>query len=131
MSRSLTAVLVVLLASGCSAQPEPDVGAGVTPSAGSGTPIIDDPPGSLTCGALLAAVTAATLMTPGVVDVIARASSTADAPVAESAQRPAAAYAGAVAAHGTGNEPDAVAAVSAAGDEMSRVCDDSALDTVG
>ena len=127
MPRSLAVVLVVLLLSGCSAEVEPDVSA--APSAG--PTAIDDPPGSLTCGALLSAVNGATLMTPGVVDAIARASSTADAPVADSAQRLAAAYAGAVAAHGTGNEPDAVAAVSAAGADMTRVCDDNALATVG
>ena len=129
MPRSLAVVLIALLLSGCSAKGEPDVSA--APSAGGGPTMIDDPPGSLTCGALLSAVTAATLMTPGVVDAITRASSTADAPVADSAQRLAAAYAGAVAAHGTGNEPDAVAAVSAAGADMTRVCDDSALATVG
>ena len=70
-------------------------------------------------------------MTPAVVDGIARAASTADAPIADAAQRLAAAYAGAVAARGTENEPDAVAAVSAAGGEMSTVCKESGLETVG
>jgi hypothetical protein len=77
------------------------------------------------------AVDDATLMQPGVVDVIARASATADAPVGDAAQRLASAYAAAAAARGTDTEPDAVAAVSAAGADMSQVCADSGLDTVG
>ncbi len=60
-----------------------------------------------------------------------QASTTADAPIADSAQRLAAAYAGAVSARGTESEPDAVAAVSAAGVEMSTVCEQSGLEPVG
>jgi hypothetical protein len=70
-------------------------------------------------------------MDPGVVDAIVRASRTADAPVADAAERLAASYASAVAAHGSESEPDAIAAVSVAGADMTKVCDDSGLDTVG
>ena len=65
------------------------------------------------------------------VDAIVRASRTADAPVADAAERLAAAYASAVAAHGQESEPDAIAAVSVAGADMTGVCADSGLDTVG
>jgi hypothetical protein len=91
----------------------------------------DDVPGTLACRALIDAVRDGTLMTPGVVDGIAQASSTADAPIANSAERLAAAYGKAVSAQGTDGEPDAVAAVSAAGAEMSTVCNESGLETVG
>jgi hypothetical protein len=91
----------------------------------------DDPPGSLACAALQRAVNRATLMDPGVVDAIVRGSRTADAPVADAAERLAAAYASAVAAHGLEGEPDAIAAVSVAGADMTGVCADSGLDTVG
>jgi hypothetical protein len=70
-------------------------------------------------------------MDAGVVDAIVRASRTADAPVADAAERLAAAYASAVAAHGQESEPDAIAAVSVAGADMTSVCADSGLDTVG
>ena len=93
--------------------------------------VADDPPGSMACAALQRAVTRATLMDPGVVDAIVRASRTADAPVADAAGRLAAAYASAVAAHGLEGEPDAIAAVSVAGADMTGVCSDSGLDTVG
>jgi hypothetical protein len=91
----------------------------------------EDIPGTVACGALTAAVRDATLMTPGVVDAIVSASGTADAPIAESAQRMATAYASAVAERGTDSEPDAVAAVSAAAAEMSTVCSESGLEAVG
>jgi hypothetical protein len=119
--------------SGCSGDAEPAAGPSTVPSA----IVPDDPsatedvPGTLACRTLIVAVREGTLMAPGVVDGIVQASSTADAPIAESAQRLAAAYAGAVSAAGTESEPDAVAAVSAAGVEMSTVCDESGLETVG
>lgn len=100
-------------------------------------PVPDDPsatedvPGALACRALIAAVRDGTLMGPGVVDEITRAGTTADAPVADAAQRLAAAYAGAVRARDTESEPDAVAGVSAAGAEMAGVCGESGLETVG
>jgi hypothetical protein len=106
-------------------------GNAAAPTASDGATVFDDPPGSMACGELRDAVTGATLMEAGVVDRIVRYSSSADAPVADSAQRLAAAYAAAVAAHGTDNEPDAVAAVSVAGADMSTICDESGLDTVG
>jgi hypothetical protein len=70
-------------------------------------------------------------MEPGVVDAINRASGTADAPVADAAGRLAAAYGTAVTASGAPEEPDRIAAVSAAAADMSGVCDDSGLETVG
>jgi hypothetical protein len=70
-------------------------------------------------------------MDAGVINAIVRASRTADAPIADAAERLAAAYASAVAARGLESEPDAIAAVSVAGADMTQVCDDSGLDTVG
>jgi hypothetical protein len=70
-------------------------------------------------------------MEPGVVDHIATAASTADAPVADAAQRLAAAYAKATTSKGTSQEPDAVAAVSAAAADMAGVCAESGLESAG
>jgi hypothetical protein len=138
MARSLiVATLIVvssaaLLAGGCSAE-APTVASPVpvaaTPSALAA--LEDEPPGTVTCHLLVAAIKGATLMDPGVVDAIVRASATADAPVADSAQRLAAAYASAVTSKGTQGEADAVAAVSAAGTDMSGVCADSGLESAG
>jgi hypothetical protein len=94
-------------------------------------PAADDPPGTLACGKLGVAIQRGTLMDPGVVDDVVAASATADAPLADSAQRLAAAYAAAVAAKGAADEPDAVAAVSAAAAELAGVCNESGLETVG
>jgi hypothetical protein len=105
--------------------------ASAPPTATANSPAGEDTPGLNACGALEAAVADATLMTPGVVDAIVRASAAADAPVADAAQRLATAYAAATAAGGTDGEPDAVAAVSVAGADMTSVCADSGLDTVG
>ena len=91
----------------------------------------EDVPGTVACRDLITAVREGTLMSPGVVDRVVRASTTADAPIADAAQRLAAAYAGATSAQGTESEPDAVAAVSAAGADLTEVCDESGLDTVG
>lgn len=88
-------------------------------------------PGTRTCAALGTAITQATLMDPGVVGGIVAAAATADAPVSDAAQRLAAAYAKAVAAKGTPQEPDAVAAVSAAASDMSGVCQESGLESAG
>jgi hypothetical protein len=139
MPRSLSAVPLLLFllagATGCTRSPQPIVSpsAGTAPApTGSDDPAaVDDPPGTNACHQLRAAITGATLMQPGVVDSIATASSTADAPVADAAHRMAAAYAAAVTAKGSASEPDAVAAVSATGAAMAGVCDDSGLDTVG
>jgi hypothetical protein len=131
----VASVCAVALLSGCAKDADPV--AGPSPSPSGPAPVPDDPsasvdlPGTLACQALAAAVRDGTLMTPAVVDGIARAASTADAPITDAAQRLAAAYAGAMAARGTENEPDAVAAVSAAGVEMSTVCQESGLETVG
>src|SRR4051812_11194456 len=143
MPRLLLSVIAVVVLAGCGDNAGP---AGTPASTGptwliSGSaapggvpataPSADDPPGAITCGKLAAAITATTIMDPGVVDDIVAASNTADAPVADAAQRLASAYAAAVAAKGGEREPDAVAAVSAAAADMSGVCDDSGLETVG
>jgi len=91
----------------------------------------DDPPGAMTCGRVVRAVRDATLMVPGVVTDVVQASDTADAPVADAAQRLSMRYTAAVAAHGTDGEPDAIAAVSEAAAEMVGVCADSGLETAG
>ena len=118
--------------SGPAGVPGPGPSVAGLPGAGqSGGALIDDPPGLVTCAHLAAAIEAGTLMVPGIVDGIANASRTADAPVADAADRLKSAYARAVAASNTANEPDAVAAVSAAASDMSGVCADSGLRTVG
>jgi hypothetical protein len=139
MSRPLCAILLGFsmvvaggTACGRSAGPASSRVAPAAPSASAADiPSVDDPPGLLACAVLRRAVTEATLMDPGVVDAIVRASRTADAPVADAAERLAASYASAVAAHGSESEPDAIAAVSVAGADMTKVCEDSGLDTVG
>jgi hypothetical protein len=88
-------------------------------------------PGTRTCTELGTAIAEATLMQPDVVDQIVAASATADAPVSDAAQRLAAAYAKATAAKGKSQEPDAVAAVSAAAADMAGVCDESGLESAG
>ena len=130
MARPVYAALLgLVLLAGCSGNPQhvvsPSMGA-----AASGGPA-DEPPGKLACKSLSGAVDAATLMNPGVVDGIVRASGTADAPVADAAQRLAVAYAAAVNAHGTDGEPDAVAGVSVAGADMIKICQESGLDAAG
>ncbi len=92
---------------------------------------MDDPPGTLACAALARAIAESSLMNAGVVDGIVRAAATADAPVADAADRLATAHASAVTAAGAESEPDAVAAVGAAASDMASVCSDSGLQTVG
>ncbi|GAB1645302.1 hypothetical protein [Krasilnikovia sp. MM14-A1259] len=129
MPRSLIAVVLLVALAGCSGGPAtPPAPTTASPSAGT---VADDPPGTVTCGKLTRAIADGTLMQPGVVDDIVAASATADAPVADAARRLGEAYEAAVAVHGTDREPDAVAAVSAAASEMSKVCEDSGLETVG
>jgi hypothetical protein len=101
------------------------------PSRTSPPVVADDPPGSIACDRLATAVTAGNLMTVGVADEIVRASRTADAPLADAADRLEAAYRAAVAAAGKADEPDKVAAVSAAASDMSGVCAESGLRTAG
>ncbi|WP_155123443.1 MULTISPECIES: hypothetical protein [unclassified Actinoplanes] len=121
-------MLLILVAgvAGCSDQRQP--GAPGSPAAASPS-VADDPPGRLTCQNLAAAVRSASLMDPGVVDRIVAASGSADAPVADAATALGEAYRNARASHGTPNEPDAIAAVSAAAADMSQVCADSGLDS--
>jgi hypothetical protein len=135
MSRSWLPGLLVLtlgcsaVSAGCSDDATtPPVSASAAPAQ---SPAVEETPGLRACGTLWTAVDGGTLMTPGVVDGIVRSSMTADAPVADAAQRLAAAYASAMAARGMESEPDAVAAVSAAAADMAGVCDDSGLITVG
>jgi hypothetical protein len=130
---ALLGSIVLVTGTACSRSPSPAASPSPAPSVSpaASPAVVDDPPGSVACAALQLAVTRATLMDPGVVDAIVRASRTADAPVADAAERLAAAYASAVAAHGLQTEPDAIAAVSVAGADMTSVCADSGLDTVG
>ncbi|AGZ39641.1 hypothetical protein AFR_06760 [Actinoplanes friuliensis DSM 7358] len=125
----LLLVLIAAVTTGCSDDTQPPAAA-PTPSA-SVAAQLDDPPGTLTCTKVVSAVREGTLMTPGVVTDIVTASTTADAPVADEAQRLSTAFTAAVAAHNTDNEPDAIAAVSAAAAAMVKVCGDSGLETVG
>jgi hypothetical protein len=122
--------LVLVLGGGCSA----DESGQPTPSS-SWVPddpsVTEDQPGMLACGALSAALNDGTLMAAGVADAIVTSAGSADAPIADAAQRLRRAYNSATVSHGTDGEPDAVAAVSAAGLDMLSVCDDSGLKTVG
>ncbi|WP_305789207.1 hypothetical protein [Symbioplanes lichenis] len=97
----------------------------------SGIPAVDDPPGAIACAMAGTAARAGSFMTPGVVVAIQHASSTADAPVADAAGRLTIAYNAAVRAQGANDEPDKVAAVSAAAAELTSVCGDSGLETAG
>ena len=125
--------MALMLVQGACSAPEPPVPESPAGAAAQGTTgtLTDDPPGLLACKSLANAVRAATLMNPGVIDGIVRLSGTADAPVADAAQRLASAYAAAINARGTDAEPDTVAGVSVAGADMTKVCDDSGLATVG
>jgi hypothetical protein len=105
--------------------PPPSV---ILPGAGA---TADDPPGTLACVGLTAAIKAGSLMTAGIVDGIVAASKTADAPLVDAADRLAAAYRAAVAASGKADEPDKIAAVGATASDMSGVCAESGLQTVG
>ncbi|WP_084599191.1 hypothetical protein [Actinoplanes subtropicus] len=91
----------------------------------------DDPPGSVACGRLAAAVAAGSFMSPGVVDGIVAASASADAPLADAARRLGDAYRAAVASKNKPDEPDRIAAVGTAASDMSGVCVASGLQIVG
>jgi hypothetical protein len=131
-SPALVLVLAVALLAGCADDTAPGPAA---PVSGSAAPEVsasaDQPPGAIICARLAAAIERSTLMEPGVIDEIERAAGTADAPVADAAGRLAAAYSAAVNASGAPDEPDRIAAVSAAASDMSGVCRDSGLETVG
>jgi hypothetical protein len=92
---------------------------------------VDDPPGSIACARLAVAIEAGSFMTPGVVEDIVSASATADAPLADAATRLGDAYRAAVAAKDKPDEPDKIAAVGAVASDMSGVCAESGLRTVG
>ncbi|GIM94578.1 hypothetical protein [Paractinoplanes toevensis] len=127
--RPFFVVGVLLLAAtttGCGHDDDPVVTASA--SAGSASA---DPPGSVSCAQLAVAIDAGGLMNAGVVDGIVNASRTADTPLADAAERLDTAYRAAVAATGKTDEPDKIAAVSAAASDMSGVCADSGLQTVG
>jgi hypothetical protein len=138
MPRSLPALLLPALIVGSSlaacsnpaAEPQPaPPSAAPAPAASTAAP--DDPPGTIACGKAVGAVREATLMNPGVITAITAAAGTADAPVADAAQRLSEAYTKAVAAHNKDTEPDAIAAVSAAAAELVAICNDSGLETAG
>jgi anti-sigma factor RsiW len=95
------------------------------------TVLVNEPPGAAACSLLRKAIDEATLMQPGVTEAIAAASTAAGQPVAAAGGRLAAAYSAAVAARDTAGEPDAVAAVSAAGAEMKTLCAEAGLETAG
>ncbi|MEU4239873.1 hypothetical protein [Actinoplanes sp. NPDC026619] len=128
--RLFLVVIVLLSTAGCGGSDVPAVtpAPSVAPSESSAA---DDPSGSAACARLAAAVAAGSLMDAGVADDIVSSSRTADAPLADSADRLEAAYRAAVAAAGKADEPDKVAAVSAAASDMSGVCAESGLQTVG
>ena len=135
-SLAAIAFAAAVLLTGCSAEnnaapPVTTVTPVSSPSVAASGPDADDPPGAVICRQLAQAITAGTLMDPGVADGIAQVASGADAPIADSAERLVTAYRKAVSEKGTDDEPDAVAAVSAAGADLAAVCADSGLDTVG
>lgn len=92
---------------------------------------VDNPPGRITCAMLAEAIRRGSFMDAGVVGRIVAAAGTADAPVVDAADRLKTAYDAALAASGKPSEPDAIAAVAAAASDMSGVCADSGLRTVG
>lgn len=134
-SRSAFLLLMLLLVfgGGCSGNDDGQPAPAIPPvtAAPEDLRATDDQPGLRACEALSAAVQDGTLMEPEVVATIVTSAGSADGPVADAAQRLGAAHTSATAAQGTGGEPDAVAAVSAAGAEMLQVCDESGLQTVG
>jgi hypothetical protein len=131
--KTLIVQLVAVIAlAGCSGDDEPaQPRAAAEPSAGTSAGLVDEPPGSIACAGLAAAIKGGTLTTAGVVDEILGASKSADAPIADAADRLKRAYDAAQAAVGNADEPDAVAAVGASASEMSDICADSGLQTVG
>ncbi|MFI7598905.1 hypothetical protein [Actinoplanes sp. NPDC049681] len=132
MSRRLTVIscAAVLALAGCSGNGPALVAASLAPSPASLAPA-DEPPGTIACGRIAEAVKAGTLMQPGVITGVNASTATADAPVADAAARLQQAYEKAVKAQGSDDEPDLVAAVSAAAAEMVSVCTDSGLETAG
>jgi hypothetical protein len=126
----VTISAVVLALAGCSGTGPKPVAASLAPSPAS-LAAADEPPGTIACGRIAEAVEAATLMQPGVITCVNASTATADAPVADAAARLQQAYEQAVKAQGSEDEPDLVAAVSAAAADMVSVCADSGLETAG
>lgn len=131
---ALTAGCGIALTTGCSvrdrARSSPDLPSPTVTLSREGA-MADDPPGTIGCARLGAAIAAGSLMTPGVVDAIVVATRDADAPLADAATRLGDAYKLAAAAKGKADEPDKVAAVGAAASDMSGVCAESGLKTAG
>jgi hypothetical protein len=124
--------MITILLAGCSGgSPATLPTVAGPPNAASASAPPDQTPGAAACALLSEAVDAASLMQPGVADAIAVASRAAGAPVDAAGGKLAAAYRAAVASLGTDGEPDAVAAVSAAGADMTTVCVDAGLETAG
>ena len=93
--------------------------------------MVDSPLGVLACARSTAAIDAGSFRTPGVVDEIVAASATADAPLADAARRLGNAYGAASASANKADEPDKIAAVGTVASDMSGVCAESGLRTVG
>jgi hypothetical protein len=91
----------------------------------------DDAPGSIACARLAVAIKGGSFMIPGVTDEIVAAAASADAPLADAARRLGDAYRAAVASKNKADEPDKIAAVAVAASDMSGVCAESGLLTVG
>ena len=130
----MSVLLCLLLVGGCSSggtpQPAPSASSKVAPVPADPS-ATEDVPGEMACGTLVASIKNGSLMEPGLVETIVTSASTADAPIADAAQRLGEAYTAAAGSAGTDGEADAVAAVSAAGADMLQICDESGLQTVG
>jgi hypothetical protein len=136
MRRFLVLVCMVLAGCGDHGRPSSERPAPISAEPGMQSPSVipsaaDSPPGTLACARLAAAIDAGSFMTSGVVDEIVAAAATADAPLADAADRLGVAYRTAVAAKDEPEEPDSIAAVGAVASDMSGVCDQSGLHTAG
>jgi hypothetical protein len=132
MIRSLAVMVALATLAGCSSGTPGASPAGRSlPNVTTASSAPDQPPGAAACSLLVTAVKDATLMEPGVAEAIAAASRSGTPTVAAAGARLETAYATAVASRGGDGEPDAVAAVSAAGADMATTCADAGLETVG
>lgn len=118
-----------LLLAACSH--EAPTGTAPAPSVAISSGAVDEPPGIKACTLLADAIARSTLMNAEVIDGIVAASTTANASVAGAARRLGEAYGKAIDAKGTEEEPDRIAGVSAAAADMSTICADSGLRSVG
>lgn len=128
---SLAILVSATTATGCTGPANTPAPSAPPSSAIASAPPSDDPPGTRACAKASRTLRDGTVMNPGVVTDITAAAATADAPVLEAAQALSAAYTEAVAAHDTDAEPDAIAAVSAAAAELTRICAASGLEVAG